>query len=280
MKDVIITGASRGIGAALARALASPERRLVLVARDPDRLEAIASDVRAANGQAATCVGDLSLLAHASELGQRLTALCSKEAMLIHNAGIWPSKKVMTDDGFERAFVVNHLGPLAMQAPLLSSGRLSRVMVCSAGLIVKGRFDPARTPTGDDFSGFRTYCSTKLCFAIAMRALAIDHPELDVVILHPGVVRTELGARGGVLGWLLSRVKRRWESPEDCAARLSQLVDQPRWSPPGAPRWLVESDEADWPAAATDEATAHAVMEATRTSLATIDGNVRPTSHG
>ena len=47
-----------------------------------------------------------------------------------------------------------------------------------------------------------------LCFALAMRDVAAAHPELDVVVLHPGVVRTDLGARTGPLGWLLSLVKR------------------------------------------------------------------------
>jgi NAD(P)-dependent dehydrogenase (short-subunit alcohol dehydrogenase family) len=155
-----------------------------------------------------------------------------------------------------------------MQQRLLAGQRLARVMGVGAGLMVRGRFDAARTPTGEDFSGVRTYCTTKLAFALAMREVAEAHPEVDVVVLHPGVVRTELGARPGLLGWLLSRVKRRLESPEVCAARLVRVLSRERWSPPGEARWLFEETEQPWPAVAEDSATRRAVRETTARLLA------------
>jgi NAD(P)-dependent dehydrogenase (short-subunit alcohol dehydrogenase family) len=136
-------------------------------------------------------------------------------------------------------------------------------MVVSAGLIVKGRFDAARTPRGEDFSAIRTYCTTKLCFALAMRDIAAEHRALDVVVLHPGVVRTDLGARPGLLGKLLSFVKRRWEAPEVCAARLTRILSRDRWSPEGEARWMFEEAEQPWPAVAEDPNTRRAVREVT-----------------
>jgi hypothetical protein len=65
----------------------------------------------------------------------------------------------------------------ALQAPLVERGLLARILVIGAGLMKLGRFDPERTPSGDDFSWFRTYASTKLAFAAAMRDVARDHPE-------------------------------------------------------------------------------------------------------
>lgn len=184
-------------------------------------------------------------------------------ATLIHNAGLWPSKRELSPEGLETAFVTNHLAPLVMQQPLLDAKCLSRIMLVSAGLIVKGRFDATKTPTGEDFSSIRTYCNTKLCFALAMRDVAAAHPTIDVVVLHPGVVRTALGARSGLLGWLLSLVKRSWESPEVCAARLTRILARDRWSPPGEARWLMEEQEQPWPAVAENKATRRAVWEAT-----------------
>jgi NAD(P)-dependent dehydrogenase (short-subunit alcohol dehydrogenase family) len=269
MADLILTGASRGIGHALALALAEKHtERLVLVARDRARLEALVADVERQGGRAIAVPGDLSSRAEARALGQRLADTVAPGATLVHNAGLWPSRRELTADGLEAAFVVNHLAPLVMQQPLLEAGRLRRIMVVSAGLILKGHFDAARTPTGEDFSGIRTYCNTKLCFALAMRDVAAAHPELDVVILHPGVVRTDLGARTGPLGWLLSLVKRGWESPELCAARLARILARERWSPAGEARWLVEEQEQPWPAVAEDEATRRAVRETTTRLLA------------
>lgn len=228
--DVVITGASRGIGRALALALPA-SFRVHAVARSPlDELVSARPGTRMYRADIADGPIPLDL---------------TEPAMLIHNAGLWPSQRELVN-GVERAFAVNVLGPLAFQRPLLP--RLSRILVVGAGLMVKGRFDAERTPRGEDFSWFRTYASTKLAFAAAMRDVARAHPHIDVAVVHPGVVRTDLGARGGWLGWLVDRMKRNWESPETCAARLVQLVERERWSPPGDARWFVETEEAPWPA--------------------------------
>src|SRR5262245_51541937 len=205
MPDIILTGAARGIGRALALELGQrAHTRLFLIARDAARLQEVAERCR----DAQVVVGDMASLPRARALGEQLAQRVSAGAVLVHNAGIWPARREITEDGYERAYVVNCAGPLALQAPLLAAGKLARVLVVSAGLIVAGRYDPARTPQGADFSAFRTYASTKRAFAEATRALAPDHPEVDFLVLHPGVVRTDLGARSGLFGKLIDWVKR------------------------------------------------------------------------
>lgn len=237
--DVILTGASRGIGRALALAL-PPSCRVHVIARDAAALEALA----AARPNTIVHVGDIT---------RGPIPLDVTGATLVHNAGVWPSQRELTN-GVERAWATNVLGPLAFQRPLLS--RLSRVLVIGAGLMIKGRFDARRTPIGEDFSWFRTYATTKLAFAVAMRDVARANPHLDVAVVHPGVVRTDLGARRGVLGWLVDRVKQRWESPEDCAERLVRFIGRERWSPPGDARWFVLDEEQPWPAIVDESAAA------------------------
>ncbi|MEO1233623.1 MAG: SDR family NAD(P)-dependent oxidoreductase [Myxococcota bacterium] len=212
MGHLVITGASRGIGRALALELARRGHPgLVLTARDEERLTSLATELTAAGSPPQIVAGDLGSLEAARALGRRLAEVVSSGSTLVHNAGVWPVRRELNADGLERAFVVNHLGPLAMQAHLLEEARLARILVVSAGLIVKGRFDPERTPEGADFSRFRTYCSTKLCFAVTLRELAADHPELDVLILHPGVVRTDLGASPQRRARAASQIS--WRSP-------------------------------------------------------------------
>ncbi len=261
--DIILTGASRGIGRAFALALAEarPQDRLVLVARDRDRLETLAREI-AFQSPTPTLVlpGDLGSTAGARTLGAELAARVDDSATLVHNAGLWPTRRIVTDEGLESAFVVNYKGPLTMQEQLLDSRKLRRIMVVGAGIMALGRFDPKRTPIGDDFSRFRTYATTKLCFALAMRDIAEKHPELDVVVVHPGVVRTDLGAMPGSFGFLLDLAKRRWEAPADCAKRLVRIFGRERWSPPGEARFLFEEEERAWPKVAEDPKVRSAVL--------------------
>ncbi len=252
MADVIITGASRGIGRALALELSEPGRRLLLTARDGARLASLASEIAARGGVALPFAADMADRDEAALLGDRLAGVVEPGATLVHNAGIWPVTREIVKGGLEASFALNHVGGLSLQRPLLASRRIARVMVVSAGLIAKGRFDPARTPSGGDFSRLRSYANTKLCFAVAMRDVAAAHPEIDFVVLHPGVVRTALGDSSGLLGALLGFIKKRWEAPEVCAKRLARILARDRWSPPGEARWLMEEREAPWPAPADD----------------------------
>lgn len=271
MRDLVITGASRGIGRALALALASrplPSTRLILVARDEKKLGDVAQQVEASGTNALCIPGDLATLAGARTLGDHLADVIRPGSTLVHNAGIWPTCRELTPDGLETAFMVNCVGPLLMQQVLLDRQLLDRVMVISAGLLVKGRYSAERTPTGQDFSSWRTYCTTKLAFSIAERDIAAQHPAVDFVVLHPGVVRTDLGARRGLLGLLLRWVKRTWEKPEVCARRLRSLLGRDRWSPPGEAQWLVEDQERPWPNLTEDAQTRHAVHDTTTRFLA------------
>src|SRR6516164_1685653 len=94
MADVILTGASRGIGRALALRVASTGRasRMVLVARDRTRLESLVADIERLGGRAIAVCGDLSSLAGAEALGRQLSGIVNRDTTLIHNAGLWPSK--------------------------------------------------------------------------------------------------------------------------------------------------------------------------------------------
>ena len=261
--DVVITGASRGIGHALALALAHPSRSIVLVARDAERLAATASAIETAGGCARVIVGDLSTRDQAAAVGRELAETLEPGATLIHNAGLWPTRLEHVDGGLERAFVVNYVAPLLLQAPLLAASKLARILTVGAGLMIKGRFSEAETPTGRDFSRFRTYATTKLAFAVAQRDVAVAHPDVDFLVIHPGVVRTDLGAAPGLVGALLRLVKRGWEAPEVCAERLKRVLEQERWSARGEARWYFEESAQPWPAVADSSATRAAIRNTT-----------------
>jgi NAD(P)-dependent dehydrogenase (short-subunit alcohol dehydrogenase family) len=261
--DLILTGASRGIGRALALELAPHVAgTLFLVARDQVALAQVSAEVVARGGKAQVVTADLSSVAGGRQLAAALKERVRPGATLVHNAGLWPESLQHTAEGLERSFAVNFVAPLAFQDALLPTGLVRRVLVVGAGLMVKARYDAHKTPTGQDFSWWRTYCNTKLAFAVASRAAAREYPHIDFLVIHPGVVNTELGLPGGLLGRLVRFLKRGWERPEVCAERLTRILQRPRWSPAGEARWLNEEKEEAWPAAAEDSTTVAAIQTA------------------
>lgn len=212
----IVTGGNRGIGLSICRGLSALGGEVVLVCRDVAQGEgAVASFPGPGGGRVVQ--GDLGSLDGAKALGEALLALDRPIAALIHNAGIWPTARILSPEGFEESFVVNHLSPLLLNHLLFD--RLAtdgaRVVQMTAGLYVAGRYDAEKTPTGADFSQLRTYATTKLANLLATLSLAERWGgRVPIHGVHPGVIRTGLGSMEGPLGWLLALVKRLWKTPE------------------------------------------------------------------
>ncbi|WP_460305070.1 SDR family NAD(P)-dependent oxidoreductase [Actinocorallia aurea] len=227
-KTVVITGAGRGIGLATARELAGQGERVVVVARRREQGEAARAEV---GGDAELVVGDLGTRAGVTELAAELRKRFPETDALVHNAGIWPAKKALNDDGFEQAFFTNHLAPFLLNHLLedLLKANGARVVQVTAGLYPKGRVDPERTPQGLDFHPIRTYADTKLANLMTVPLFAERWQDAGVTItaVHPGVIRTGLGDRRGLLGLLLKLVKRSWAAPEEGARPIARLVAEP-----------------------------------------------------
>ncbi|WP_344236397.1 SDR family NAD(P)-dependent oxidoreductase [Actinocorallia libanotica] len=225
---VIITGGNRGIGLAAAELLAARGLKVVLVARRREQGEAAVARLGAG---AELVVGDLADRARTAALADVLGERFPDIRALVHNAGIWPSRRELNADGFEQAFFTNHLAPFLLdhllEERLKASG--SAVVRVSAGLYVKGKVDPERTPTGADFHPIRTYADTKLANLLMLPLLAERWKDAGVTVnaLHPGVIRTGLGDRRGPVGLLLKAIKRTWQPPEAGGRPVARLVTDP-----------------------------------------------------
>lgn len=121
-RSVVITGASAGLGAQLARSFAAAGAQLTLLARRQDRLQQVAEQCRASGAKVATVVGDVTNV----EDGQRLTqaAIDAHGGIdcLIANAGLsmWAPFEDITDLGlFRRLMEVNYLGAVHCVHPAL-----------------------------------------------------------------------------------------------------------------------------------------------------------------
>jgi NAD(P)-dependent dehydrogenase (short-subunit alcohol dehydrogenase family) len=234
-RNVVLTGASSGIGRALAEQLASAGFDLVLVGRDERRLAETVDLARARAGGGGTVtpiVADLSTLAGARALADRLLRAAPRIDVLVHNAGILPTARKLTADGFEESFATNHLAPFLLNRalrPRLVESAPARIVQVSAGLYIKGRVDLENGPYGAPFGAFTTYASSKLWNLLAGMELARELSGTGVTVnaVHPGVVRTRLGDMSGLKGALLGLVKRFWATPEDGARGPFHLATSP-----------------------------------------------------
>ncbi len=125
-RSVILTGASRGIGAALARALAGPGTRLLLIARDETLLGAVAEDCRARGAEADAAAVDVT---DAGALERVLLDFDHRSPvdLVIANAGVagglGPGRTAEPVESAQRQLRVNLEGPIATATPLIEPMR-------------------------------------------------------------------------------------------------------------------------------------------------------------
>lgn len=130
--SAVVTGGSRGLGAALGRALAREGARVVLVARGGPELEAVAAAIRAGGGEAHALAGDVGDPRAAAALAGASSALVGPIDLLVHAAstlGPVPLRLLLDTDAaeLERTLAVNLVGPF----------RLSQAV--AGGMVLRGR---------------------------------------------------------------------------------------------------------------------------------------------
>jgi len=205
---VVVTGASSGIGAAAAVELAEGGATVVPVARDSERLAKVAARV---GGESLSA--DFASLEQVRRLARELLERHPRIDVLVNNAGLVMDRRVLTEDGYEMTFAVNHLAPFLLTNLLLDRLRVSapaRVVTTSSGAHGGGRLDFDDLQGERSWSMMRAYGTSKLANILFTRGLAmrVDAGEVTANCLHPGVVNTKLGRGAGRLAglaWTLGR---------------------------------------------------------------------------
>jgi len=190
-KVIVITGASDGIGAELARQLAAERPRLVLAARRRDALETVASQCEAKGASTLIVPTDVSVESDCRALIAAAMAKFGRIDALVNNAGVSMHAAFadIEDTGvYEKLMRINLMGsvwPTHAALPHLKASRGLIVAVSSlAGLVGV----PERT----------TYCASKFAQTGFFEALRVEvQPEgVDVTLVYPGVVATEIRRNG------------------------------------------------------------------------------------
>ena len=195
MRTAIVTGASRGLGLALARALAERGWRLVVDARGAAALEAARGELAAAardaarerSAAAATSViavaGDIADEAHRREVvaaaGERID-LVVNNASLLGPSPLPPVAELAPVD-LEEILRANVIGPLGLI-------RLALPRIPEGGRILNVTSDAAVEP----YEGWGGYGASKAALEQLTRILAAERPDLRVYAVDPGDMRTQM----------------------------------------------------------------------------------------
>jgi NAD(P)-dependent dehydrogenase (short-subunit alcohol dehydrogenase family) len=234
-RQALVTGASGGLGAESARALAARGAAVTLTARDTGKAEQVAERIRAAHPGAKLAVRSLALERPESVRAFAKGWLAENRALhlLLNNAGVMACPLARTAEGWELQFATNHLGHFlltALLAPALRAAGGARVVnTSSAG----HRFSPV---VFDDIHFERRPYDKWQAYGQAKTANVLHALELDRRLsgsgvrafgVHPGMIITELGRHLAPedIQQLRDRAREResqgkasWKTPEQGAA--------------------------------------------------------------
>lgn len=187
---ILVTGASSGIGAELARQCAAAGAHVALAARDGARLAQVAAECRTRGGDALVLTGDVSIEADCKRLVDETVAHYGRLDTLINNAGLGASGRFddITDLSiFETLMRVNFLGSVWCTAYALPHLKESRGRIVAISSLTGLTGVPKRT----------AYAATKHAMAGFFDSLRIelDGTGVSVTVVYPGFVFSEINQR-------------------------------------------------------------------------------------
>jgi NAD(P)-dependent dehydrogenase (short-subunit alcohol dehydrogenase family) len=203
-RTAVVTGASTGLGFAIADALARRGAEVVPACRDAARAAAAAERIRAGSRGAVVRVlpADFASLRSVRAAAERLHDQYDRLDLLVNNVGGFRVRYAVTDDGFESTIAVNHLGPFAFTGQvldLLTAAPRSRVVTTGSNGHRAGTLDPADLdPEPGRAYRFLAACDrakpANLLFGCELdRRLRAAGAPTAAVAGHPGLARTEGG---------------------------------------------------------------------------------------
>jgi len=193
-KVAVVTGASKGIGAAIAKALAAEGASVVVnYASSKEGAETVVAAIAKAGGKAIAIGGDVSKAAEAQAVIDAAVKSFGRLDILVNNAGVYEFNPIegVTEEHFHRHFNINVLGPLlTTQAAVKYLGEGGSIINVGSGV---SRITPPNSAV---------YTGTKGALDAITGVLAreLGPKKIRVNSLNPGIVETEGTHSGGYIG--------------------------------------------------------------------------------
>ena len=198
-KTCLVTGATRGIGLATARALAAAGATVLLHGRDAELGAALAADIARTSGNSAVRFvrADFLHLDEVRELAERLARLPRLDVLVNNAALIDGAQRRCTAEGYDATFGVNHLAPFLLTnllLPKLQRSAPARVVVVASEAHRRAGWLDFEDLMNVRVGPLRAYARSKLANLLFVRALAKRLPDRGVTVngAHPGFVASEL----------------------------------------------------------------------------------------
>lgn len=253
-KQVLITGATNGIGLAAAEALAARGADVAIVGRNETRAKIAAARVRTAAAGGATVgtlIADLSSQAAVRTLAAEVLARYPRLDMLVNNAGAMHTTRQLSEDGIELTWALNHLAPFLLTTLLLDRLKASAPsrIITTASEAHHGADIPFDDLNAErSYRGFNRYKQSKLANILFTSELGrrLDGTGVTAHCFHPGLVASGFNRNNGLLMdlamTLLRPVARSVEQGAETLVWLAESADVTRtnggyyvdmeWRPP------------------------------------------------
>lgn len=237
-KNVLITGATSGIGKAAALKLSKLGANIFFIARNEKKAKDLSNEIERADGNKPyVIIADLSSQKEIKKAADEFKSLNIPLHVLLNNAGLINMDRKETADGFEEVFALNHLAYYSLTQLLLDNikiGSPSRIVNVSSGAhaFVKG-FNFNDVQSLNSFKPFQVYGYSKLANILFTKKLAslLKDENVTVNCLHPGVVGTAFGQNNGSLQKVLFFIAKPFiRSPEKGAESSVYLCSSPEVS--------------------------------------------------
>ena len=236
-KNVIVTGATAGIGKVTALELARRGANMLLVSRNSQKCAVVRDQMRieTANPRVDYIATDLSSQSQIRQLAEQIKANYTHLDVLVNNVGAFFLHRTLSADGIEMTLALNHLSYFLLTNLLLDlfeANAPSRVVNVSSNAHFGARLDFDDLQLEQHYSPFKAYGRSKFANVLFTYELARRLQESGVTanVLHPGLVQTDIGKSicwWMGLGWKLFTLVRKGLTPEQGAQTSIYLASSP-----------------------------------------------------
>jgi NAD(P)-dependent dehydrogenase (short-subunit alcohol dehydrogenase family) len=236
---VVITGATSGIGYVTAQKFASHGADVLCVNRNEKKSKELVEKLKSQFGAECTyMIADFTKLADVHFVGKQMSALDRNIDVLIHNAGVYVTKKTLTANNLEMVFQTNYLSSFILnyylkeKFAIQNGGRILFVNSEAHRFAVSGLYLDDLAWDRHRYSGLRSYGAAKMAQLLSMIKLNEYFAGTGVTVnaMHPGNVKTNSGQNNGRIYKLVKRilVDRTAKSAEISAEALYFLGVSPK----------------------------------------------------